>query len=106
MYTYREYPNHPSQPKPSEPARERNEIKGKKAKEEVTKDGREEGKRAHIEEKPRKFTRIAIQGCERQSLKAPWDRAEIRIRGGYRAITFAPVRPAPVWGRKKRDLRW
>lgn len=31
------------------------------------------------EEKPRKFTHMAIQGCERQILKAPWDRAEMRI---------------------------
>lgn len=42
----------------------------------------------------RAATRIAIRACGRQSLEAPWDRAEICLHGGYRAMKFTSVRPA------------
>ena len=72
-------PNQPSRPEKGTRLRQKRQRK------------REEGKRAHTEEQPHKFTRIAIQGCERQCLKAPWNRAEIRVHGKYRAILLAPV---------------
>lgn len=62
--------------------------------------------KTQTEEKTLVFAR---NGSERQILKAPWDRTEIRIYGRYRVITSASVRPArsiqpvAVWELKKWD---